>query len=104
MNKYEIDDLLDIKNGKSTLQEIADKYETTPKAIQMALNRNGIYLNKKIIIIHSPYGSKKCVGIKAVAKELNLSQWSIKQALKGKTLKTLKDLDIKLEVINNGEK
>ena len=102
MNRYEIEDLEAIKKGEASLQEVALKYGVSVKAIQMALNRRGIYLRKQIIIIHTPYGAKKCVGIREVADELNLSQWSVKQALKGNRVKTLNDLDIKLEVIRHG--
>ena len=102
MNKYEIEDLVAIKEHRATIHEIAIKYDTSDKAIQTALNRSGIYLKKKTIIIHSPYGAKKCIGIKQVAKELKLSQWTIKQALKGNRVRLLEKLDIKLEVIDNG--
>lgn len=101
MTKYEIEDFEAIKKGETSLKEVALKYGVSRKTLLTALNRYGVYLNKKTIIIHSPYGAKKCVGIKEVAKELKLSQWSIKQALKGKRIKTLEDLDIKLEVVND---
>lgn len=101
MSKYEIEDFEAIKKGETSLQDVALKYGVSVKAIQMAVNRYGIYLKKRIIIIYTPYGAKKCIGIREVADELNLSQWTIKQALKGKKIKTLEDLDIKLEVIGD---
>lgn len=101
MSKYEIEDFEAIKKGETSLQDVALKYGVSVKAIQMAVNRCGIYLKKRIIIIYTPYGAKKCIGIREVADELNLSQWTIKQALKGKKIKTLEDLDIKLEVIGD---
>ena len=103
MNKYELEDLLAIKEGTLTIRDVALKYETSEFAVKKALTRSGIYLKKKTIIIHTPYGAKKCFGIREVADELNLSQWSIKQALSGKRVKTIEDLDIKLEVIDNGK-
>ena len=104
MSKYEIEDFEAIKKGDTSIQEVALKYGVSVKTLQMALNRSGIYLRKQTIIIHTPYGAKKCFGIKEVANELNLSQWSIKRALHGHYPKTLNDLDIKLEVIDNGKK
>lgn len=102
MNKYEIEDFEAIKKGDTTIEDVAQKYGVSKKALQMAINRSGIYLKKKTIIIHTPYGAKKCLGIREVANELNLSQWTIKRALKGYRVKTLEDLDIMLEVVDNG--
>lgn len=99
MNKYEIEDFEAIKKGDTTIKDVALKYGVSVKALQMAINRSGIYLKKKIVIIHTPYGAKKCIGIREVANELNLSQWTIKRALKGERVKTLEDLDIMLEVV-----
>lgn len=102
MTKYEIEDFEAIKKGETSLKRVALKYGVSEKTLQKAINRSGIYLKKQVIIIHTPYGAKRCIGIKEVAEELKLSQWSVKQALKGRRVKTIDDLEIRLEVINNG--
>ena len=98
MAKYENDDFEKIKRKEATIEEIANKYNVTKHSIVLAMNKRGIYTQKKAILIKAPYGNKVVKSIQDCAYELKISRDSVKRALKGERVVILEELNIVLEV------
>ena len=98
--KYDDADFELLKQGKVSIQELADKYGVSTNAIHKAKDQRGIKLIKKRIRIISPYGNKVCESQMEVAQELKISQKMVGMILKGyNKCKIVNELQIKLEVI-----
>ena len=97
--KYLDDDLESVANGTKSITEVAWQYNVSVIALKRAMNRRGYYLRKKKIKITTPYKTYVVDGIQECANTLKLSTQSIKNALKGKRVKTLEELNIKIELL-----
>ena len=100
---YQTKDLIDIKNGKATIDQVAQKYGVSRVAIIEAMSKRKIFVKKKRILITTPYEQRVVGSIQECAKVLEMSRESIVKALKGQRVATLEALEIKVEVYNNGE-
>ncbi len=87
-----------------TIDQIAQKYGVSRSAVIKAMNRRKIFTQKKKILITTPYEQRVVNSIQECADILEMSRDSIKKALKGQRVPTLDNLEIKVEVIENGEK
>ena len=87
-----------------TIDQIAQKYGVSRSAVIKAMNRRKIFTQKKKILITTPYEQRVVSSIQECADILEMSRDSIKKALKGQRVPTLDNLEIKVEVIENGEK
>ena len=102
--KYKNEDFDKIKRKEATIDEIASKYNVSKHSIILAMNKRGIYTQKKSILIKSPFGKRIVSSIQDCADELKISRDSVKRALKGKRVALLEELNIELEVYNGEEK
>ena len=101
--KYNKQDFELIVEKKKTVEQIALKYAVCPATLKRQMNRAGYYLNKRKILIISPYKLIECNGISECARELNVSTATIQNALKGKRIKILEELEITLKEIKSDE-
>lgn len=99
--KYLEEDLEAIRRKEKTVKEVADKYGVSQNALIRCLNRRKYYIRKMRIKIKTPYKTTVVDSLQECADTLHLSKETIRQAIKGKRIKTLEDLNIKLEVVNN---
>lgn len=104
MTHYRKKDLVDIKNGKTTIEQVAQKYNVSTQSVIKAMNRRKIFTQKKRILITTPYEQRVANSIQECADILEMSRDSIKRALKGERVPTLDNLEIKVEVYEDGEK
>lgn len=96
--KYDNKDLLAIRNGTKTRQEIADKYGVSVHAIRCAMSRAKIYERKTAVLMTTPYQTKIFSSISECAEAIGVSQPTITKALRGKRSQILEVLEIKVEV------
>lgn len=96
--KYNSADFEKIKRKETTIEEVATKYKVSKHSIVLAMNKRGIYTQKKTILIKSPFGNRIVNSIQECADELKISRDSVKRALRGKRVALLEELNIKLEV------
>lgn len=94
---------------KMTVEQIADKFNITPKAIEQAITRskekiaNGLNIatpdkitkandGKKIIVLYNSFGKKECcyTSVSKCAKALNVSRTAVQKALKLPKIATCK--------------
>lgn len=99
--KYEDDDLKAIANKEKSVSEIAIKYGVSSNAIRKALIRKGWFARKVRVKIITPYKTKTVSSIQECADELQLSSATIRKALNGETIKTLEELNVRLEIVEN---
>lgn len=97
--KYLEEDLLAIVHKEKTLKEVAGKYGVSQNSLIRCLNRRKYYLRKMRIKIKTPYKTTIVDSVQECADTLHLSKETIRQALKGKKIKTLEELNVKLEVV-----
>lgn len=97
--KYLEEDLEAIAKKQKTIKEVADDYGVTQSAVLRILNMRGYHVRKRKIRIKTPYKTVVVGSVQECAETLKLSTQSVRNALKGKRVKTLEDLGIKLEVI-----
>ena len=97
--KYNIKDFEKVANGKASVEEMSELYCVSREAFIRAMNKKGYYLNKTKIKIISPNKTKIVYSYSACADELKVSIETIRNALKGKRVKTFEDLGIKVEVM-----
>ena len=97
--KYDKEDLLLVAQGKATPKEMCDKYNVPYQTFMCALNRSGLYIKKHKLKIITPYGNKIVYSFRACADELNCSEQTIRNYLKGKKIKLFEELEIKIEEI-----
>ena len=99
--KYDYNDFQAVVDGKLTFEDLAKKYNRTTSIIHRQMNRAGYYISKRKIIIVSPYKKIVCNSISEAANQLNISNTSIINALKGKEITILKELHITIEEAKN---
>ena len=98
MNKrYDYNDFQAIVEKKVSIEQIAEKYNTTIKSIHRQMNRAGFYLSKRKIVVCSPYKKIVCSSIYEVANQLGISHTSVINALKGKEVRVLQELEITIK-------
>ena len=97
--KYLEEDLEAVSRKEKTVKEVALKYGVSQNALVRCLNRRKYYLRKIRIIIRTPYKTTVVDSVQECADTLHLSVSTIKKALKGGYVKTLDELNIKLEVL-----
>ena len=91
-SKYEIEDLETL-----SVKELCEKYSSSEEAVKKALYRFGIRKHRAIKIT-SPYKKPMIVADKQkCADELKVSRFTVEQALKGKRVPTLDELNIHIE-------
>lgn len=95
--KYDYNDFQAIVDKTKTIEEIANKYNTTPQRIHRQMNRAGYYISKRKIIIYSPYKKIECKSVSEAADQLGISTTSVINALKGKEIVILKELHIEIK-------
>lgn len=100
---YEEKDLISIKNKELTIEQVAEKYGVSCNSVIKAMNRRKIFTQKKRILITTPYQQRIVNSIQECADILEMSRDSIKRALKGERVPTLDNLEIKVEVYDNGK-
>ena len=100
---YQEEILISIKNGETTIDQVAEQYGVSRKNIIKAMNRRKIFTQKKRILMTTPYEQRVFNSIQDCANALEMSRDSIKRALNGKRVATLEELEIKVEVYDNGE-
>ena len=99
-SRYEIKDLLAIKNKEKTLSEIAKKYGVKEETITKQMERNKIYRKKQRVRVISPFTNKIFDSMGEAAYELGVSTESVRLAANGKRVKVFEDLDITIERID----
>lgn len=98
MAKYDNEDFDKIKRKEATIEEIANKYNVSKHSIILAMNKRGVFTQKKSVLIKSPFGNRVARSIQDCADELKISRDSVKRALKGERVAILEALNIELEV------
>ena len=96
-SRYDIKDFLAIKKGDKTVQEIAEKYKASNRAIICAMARVNVFRKKKMVKVTTPYKEKICSSINECAEFVGVSSATISNALKGQQIPILKELEIKVE-------
>lgn len=92
--KYDYSDFQKIVDKELTIEDVAQKYNVSKELIHRQMNRAGYYISKRKIVITSPYKQIQCDSISEAAKQLNISTTSVINALKGKEITILKELNI----------
>lgn len=97
--KYNDEDLEAIAQGRLSLAQLAHYYGVSRDTLRRSLNRRGYHLRKMKIKITSPYIRKTVYSLQECAETLKVSAPTIRKAIRGGYVKTLEELEIKLEVI-----
>ena len=92
-------DLIAIKNGKQTINEVAEKYNTTPTAIKLAMYRRQIWRRKKRVLLVTPYKTTECCSVEDCARKTNITPTTLLKALRGERVPLLEELNIKVKYI-----
>lgn len=96
--KYLEEDLEAIVKKQKTIKQVAEDYGVSQNAVIRCLNRRGYHTRKRRIKITTPYKTVVVGSIQECADTLKLSVVTINKALRGIRIKTLEDLNVKLEV------
>lgn len=97
--KYLEEDLEAIAKGTLDIEVVANRYGVSKDTLRRCLNRRGYHLRKVKIKIISPHKKKVVGSIQECADELKVSRSTIENALKGKRVLLLEDMNITLEVV-----
>ena len=97
--KYQEEDLKAIAKGLADIDDVAKRYGVSRDTLRRNLNRRGYHLHKVKIKITTPYNKVVVGSIQECAETLKLSRSAISNALKGKSVQVLNELDIRLEVV-----
>jgi len=97
--KYKKSDIQLLADKKITPKDFAKKYGVSVQCIYRLCEREHIHLAKPVIHIHSPFRDIYCRGKQEVAEELQISYTSVVNALKGKRVKILEELNIELSYV-----
>ena len=97
--KYLEEDLEAIAKGTLDIEVVANRYGVSKDTLRRCLNRRGYHLRKVKIKIISPHKKKVVGSILECADELKVSRSTIENALKGKRVLLLEDMNITLEVV-----
>lgn len=97
--RYDLTDLYALGRKEITCKEMAEKYNTKVENIYKAMKRHHIRVGKRAIRITTKYGSKVVYGMPECADELKISVSSVNNALHGKQVRQLEELEIKVEYV-----
>lgn len=95
--RYLEEDLEAVTKGMVTLDDLANNYGVSRDTLRRYLNRHGYHIRKVKIKIIDPFKTTLAHSIQECADTLQVSTATIKNALKGKKVKVLEELEIKLE-------
>ena len=97
--KYREEDLEAVAKGLADINDVAQQYGVSKDTLRRCLNRQGYHLRKVKIKITTPYKRVMVGSIQECAETLKLSRSAVRSALKGKNVRVLEELGIKLEVV-----
>ena len=97
--KYMKADIDKLANKEIKPKELADKYGVDVQCIYRLCERERIHFYKPVIKIHTPYKDIYVKGKQECAEELQISYSSVKNALQGKKVKILEELNITLSYV-----
>lgn len=99
LSKYDLKDLIAVKNGEATIDEVARKYDTSIVAIKSVMSRKGIWRKKRRVRLVMPHKDMICNSIEECASITNVTSPTLKRALEGEDVPALKKLNIKVEYV-----
>lgn len=99
--RYTRADIEKLATKKATPKEVADKYGVDVQCIYRLCEREHIHFYKPVIKIHTPYKDIYVKGKQECAEELQISYSSVRNALNGKRVKILEELNITLSYVDN---
>lgn len=100
MRQHTITDLLKIVEGEISVAEYAKARGIKVCSVYQAIKRRGLKLKVKYRLT-SPYTIKEYDDLESIAQDLHCSVKSVKNAIAGKWVKFIDELQIKIEVIKN---
>ena len=103
-NKYTKEEIGQLANGEISFQDFATKHNIKISTVHSVLYYHKYYKRNRLYKITSPYKTIICSSVREVSEKLGLCDHTVYKALKGGRVRVLEELEIKVEVIENGKK